>query len=160
MSLAENKFLEKWKLVHAIPLLKKDDPSVAFIYRPVSLLSRISKIGTYNLKHVYNFFHCNNFFYKYQAAWTGSVKCKMYLNINKGEESKGPIANKRIPSSLIRLSYIYICEINFRYFKTTFSLMETITWYWPHCISRKTCGSADRALVEVKTDLQINVVHL
>lgn len=43
MSLAENKFLENWKLMHAIPLLKKDDLSVAFIYRPVSLLSRISK---------------------------------------------------------------------------------------------------------------------
>lgn len=43
-SLAENKFPKKWKLAHVIQLFKKDDPSVASNYRPVSLLSCVSKL--------------------------------------------------------------------------------------------------------------------
>lgn len=71
-SLAENKFPKNWpwKLAHVIPLFKKDDPSVASNYRPVSLLSCVSKLlERIIFKHVYNFFHCNNLFYKYQAGF-------------------------------------------------------------------------------------------
>ena len=61
---------ESWKLAHVLPLFKKDDPSVTSNYRPVSLLSCVSKIfERVVFKHVYNFFHTNNLFYKYQAGF-------------------------------------------------------------------------------------------
>lgn len=67
-SLSENKFPKNWKLAHVIPLFKKGDPSVASSYRPVSLLSCVSKLMERLIfKHVYNFFH--NFFYKHQAGF-------------------------------------------------------------------------------------------
>lgn len=69
-SLVENSFPNYWKIAHVLPLFKKDDPSVASNYRPVSLLSCVSKIMERIIfKHVYNFFHENNLFYKYQAGF-------------------------------------------------------------------------------------------
>ena len=43
-SLSENMFPSFWKIAHVIPLFKKDDPSLVSNYRPVSLLSCVSKI--------------------------------------------------------------------------------------------------------------------
>ena len=69
-SLEKNSFPEFWKLAHVIPLFKKDDPSVASNYRPVSLLCCISKVMERIIfKHMYNFLHCNDLFYKYQAGF-------------------------------------------------------------------------------------------
>lgn len=69
-SLTSKTFPDCWKLAHAIPLFKKDDPSITSNYRPVSLLSCISKIFERILfKHIYNFLHANNLFHKYQAGF-------------------------------------------------------------------------------------------
>ena len=69
-SLSEKVFPSFWKLAHVIPLFKKDDPSVVSNYRPVSLLSCVSKIMERIIfKHVYNYFHCNGLFYQYQAGF-------------------------------------------------------------------------------------------
>ena len=54
----------------SIPLFKKDDPSVLTKYRPVSLLSCVSKIMERIIfKHVYYYFHCKGLFYQYQARF-------------------------------------------------------------------------------------------
>lgn len=69
-SLTENVYPNNWKIAHVLPLFKKDDPSVATNYRPVSLLSCVSKIMERIIfKHVYNYFIKNNLFYKYQAGF-------------------------------------------------------------------------------------------
>ena len=69
-TLSEKVFPSFWKLAHVIPLFKKDDSSVVSSYRPVSLLSCVSKIMERIIfKHVYNYFHCNGLFYQYQAGF-------------------------------------------------------------------------------------------
>lgn len=69
-SLVDNTFPCFWKIAHVIPLFKKDDPSLVSNYRPVSLLSCVSKImERIVFKHVYNYFHRNNLFYRYQAGF-------------------------------------------------------------------------------------------
>jgi hypothetical protein len=56
-SLCENTFPNYWKMAHVLPLFKKDDPSIKSNYRPVSLLSCVSKImERVVFKYVYNFF--------------------------------------------------------------------------------------------------------
>lgn len=63
-------FGEIYNIINVLPLFKKDDPSVATNYRPVSLLSCVSKIMERIIfKHVYNYFIKNNLFYKYQAGF-------------------------------------------------------------------------------------------
>ena len=42
-SLLEQSFCNCWKMAHVLPLFKKEDPSLACNYRPVSLLSCVSK---------------------------------------------------------------------------------------------------------------------
>ena len=70
LSLSENTFPTYWKMAHVLPLFKKDYPSVSSNYRPVSLLSCVSKIMERIIfKHVYNYFHFNHLFYKYQACF-------------------------------------------------------------------------------------------
>jgi hypothetical protein len=57
-------------MAHVLPLFKKDDPSITSNYRPVYLLSCVSKIMERVIfKHVYNYFHKNDLFYKYQAGF-------------------------------------------------------------------------------------------
>ena len=69
-SLKDCVFPKKWKLANVIPLFKKDDPAVLSNYRPVSLLSCVSKVmERIVFKHLYNYFHSNNIFYKYQAGF-------------------------------------------------------------------------------------------
>ena len=69
MSLRENTFPKFWKIAHVLPLFKKEDPSIKSNYRPVSLLSCVSKImERVVFKHVYNYFFQYNLFYKYQAG--------------------------------------------------------------------------------------------
>jgi hypothetical protein len=56
-SLSEKIFPQYWKVAHVLPLFKKDDPSIVSNYRPVSLLSCVSKIMERVIfKYVYNFF--------------------------------------------------------------------------------------------------------
>lgn len=69
-SLSDRIFPSFWKIAHVIPLFKKDDPSLVSNYRPVSLLSCVSKIMERIIfRHVYNYFHGNNLFYRYQAGF-------------------------------------------------------------------------------------------
>jgi hypothetical protein len=69
-SLLEKSFPNYWKEAHVLSLFKKDDRSIPSNYRPVSLLSCLSKIMERIIfKHVYNFFHMNNLLYKYQAGF-------------------------------------------------------------------------------------------
>ena len=69
-SLIENCFPKVWKFANVLPLFKKDYPSLASNYRPVSLLSCVGKImERIVFKNVYNHFHRNNLFYQYQAGF-------------------------------------------------------------------------------------------
>ncbi len=69
-SLRDCTFPSSWKISHVLPLYKKGDSSQMSNYRPVSLLSCVSKIMERIIfKHVYNYFHDNNLFYKYQAGF-------------------------------------------------------------------------------------------
>ena len=69
-SLSENIFPNSWKIAHVLPLFKKDDPCVATNYRPVSLLSCVSKVMERVIfKYLYNYFHKHDLFYKYQAGF-------------------------------------------------------------------------------------------
>lgn len=43
-SLSERSFPDCWKMAHVLPLFEKEDPSLSCNYRPVSLLSCVSKI--------------------------------------------------------------------------------------------------------------------
>ena len=66
----ENTFSHYWKIAHVLHLFKNDDPSFISNYRPVYLLSCVSKIMERVIfKHVYIYFHKNNLFYKYQAGF-------------------------------------------------------------------------------------------
>ena len=57
-------------LENVLPLYKKDDSSDVSNYRPVSLLSCVSKImERFIFKHLYNYFYENHLFYKYQAGF-------------------------------------------------------------------------------------------
>ena len=59
-----------WKIANVLPLYKKGDPSQVSNYRPVSLLSCVSKIMERIIfKHLYNYFYENDLFYKYQAGF-------------------------------------------------------------------------------------------
>ena len=94
-SLEENTFPEFWTLAHVIPLFKKDDPSVASTYRPVSLLSCISKVMERIIfKYMYNFLHCNDLFYKAGFLPGNSTVCQlieMYHNIVKSFDEENPV---------------------------------------------------------------------
>lgn len=70
MQIILNCIEELWKIAHVLPLYKKGDSSQMSNYRPVSLLSCVSKIMERIIfKHVYNYFYDNNLFYKYQAGF-------------------------------------------------------------------------------------------
>ena len=80
-SLLEKGFPSFWKLAHVIPLFKRDDPTVVSNYRPILLLSCVSKIMERIIfKYVYNYFlnHYNGLFYQYQAGFLPG-HCTVYL---------------------------------------------------------------------------------
>ena len=60
LSLHIGEFPEQWKLANVLPLFKKGDPHMVENYRPVSLLSCISKVFERVIfKHVFNFLRDN-----------------------------------------------------------------------------------------------------
>jgi hypothetical protein len=66
-SLHQNIFPTDWKLAHAIPLFKAGDKSFPSNYRPVSLLSCVSKIlENIFFKYIFNHLHENKLLYKFQ----------------------------------------------------------------------------------------------
>ena len=68
-SLSLKTFPDCWKSAHVLPPFKKDDLSVTSNYRPVSLLSCVSKMFEKIIfKHLHSFLYSNNLFYKYQVG--------------------------------------------------------------------------------------------
>jgi hypothetical protein len=58
-----------WKIAHVIPLFKNGDKSLPSNYRPVSLLSCVSKIFEINVfKNIFNHLHKNKLLYKFQSG--------------------------------------------------------------------------------------------
>ena len=54
-------FPEIWKQANVSPLYKKDDPSLACNYRPISLLSTVGKVMEKKFhKHIFNYFKDHN----------------------------------------------------------------------------------------------------
>ena len=69
-SFMEGKFSDIWKISNVVPLPKKGDSSDPSNFRPVSLLSNISKIQERIVfKHIYNFLMENDLLYKYQSGF-------------------------------------------------------------------------------------------
>ena len=71
-SLVTGIFPNKSKIANVLPLLKKDDPTIMDNYRPISLLTAISKLfEKVVFSQHYEYFHKNNLFYNSQY---GSLK--------------------------------------------------------------------------------------
>lgn len=69
-SLTDCAFPCSWKISYVLSIFKKGDSSQMSNYRPVSLLSCVSKVMERIIfKHMYIFFNENNLFYKYQAGF-------------------------------------------------------------------------------------------
>ena len=69
-SFREGSFAMNWKESSVLPLFKKGDKSQPSNYRPISLLSNISKIQERIVfKHIYNHLLENNLLYKYQSGF-------------------------------------------------------------------------------------------
>ena len=70
VSLSSSKVPSSWKLANVIPLFKKGEKSSANNYRPVSLLSCISKIlERIVFKHVFNYLRDINFISEHQSGF-------------------------------------------------------------------------------------------
>ena len=71
LSLQSCKFPREWKKAHVLPLHKKKERNILDNYRPVSLLSCISKILERAVfKHVFNYFRENFLISVYQSGLT------------------------------------------------------------------------------------------
>ncbi|MCG8095193.1 MAG: hypothetical protein JAZ17_16505 [Candidatus Thiodiazotropha endolucinida] len=69
-SFSEGCFAEIWKTSNVLPLYKKGDKSVLSNYRPISLLSGVSKLQERIVhKNMYNFLLEHNLLYKYQSGF-------------------------------------------------------------------------------------------
>ena len=69
-SLRLKKYPRSWKIAHVIPLFKNGDKSLPSNYRPVSLLSCVSKIFEKIVyKNIFNHLHKNKLLYKFQSGF-------------------------------------------------------------------------------------------
>ena len=69
-SLREKVFPSDWKIAHVIPLFKNGDKSLPSNYRPISLLSCVSKVlEKIIFKHVFNHLLENKLLYKFQSGF-------------------------------------------------------------------------------------------
>ena len=63
-------FPSDWKIAHVIPLFKNRDKSLPSNYRPISLLSGVSKVlEKIIFKHVFNHLLENKLLYKFQSGF-------------------------------------------------------------------------------------------
>ena len=70
MSFRMSKVPELWKKANVTPIHKKEDKDKVLNYRPVSILTTLSKImEKVVFKHVYNFFHANNLLTSHQSGF-------------------------------------------------------------------------------------------
>ena len=68
-SLVTGIFPNKLKIAKVLPLFKKDDPTIMDNYRPISLLTAISKLfEKVVFSQFYEYFHKNNLFYDSQCG--------------------------------------------------------------------------------------------
>ena len=64
------KYPRSWKIAHVIPLFKNGEKSLPSNYRPVSLLSCVSKIFEKNVfRNIFNHLHKNKLLYKFQSGF-------------------------------------------------------------------------------------------
>lgn len=71
LSLACNTFPNKWKLSNIVPIFKKNNPKFVENYRPISLLSVISKIFEKCIfKYLHNYIISNNIISRHQSGFT------------------------------------------------------------------------------------------
>ena len=69
-SLLEKVFPSDWKIADVIPLFKNGDKSLPSHYRPISLLSCVSKVHEKIIfKHVFNHLLENKLLYKFQSGF-------------------------------------------------------------------------------------------
>ena len=69
-SLNQSKVPRQWKLAHVCAIYKKKDPHDVSNYRPISLLSAVSKVLERIIhKHIFNFFLDNNFISSFQSGF-------------------------------------------------------------------------------------------
>ena len=69
-SLHQNIFPTDWKLAHVIPLFKAGDKSFPSNYRPISLLSCVSKLlEKIVFKHIFNHLQGNKLLCKFQSGF-------------------------------------------------------------------------------------------
>jgi hypothetical protein len=70
MTLSPQKYPRSWKIAHVIPLFKNGDKSLPLNYRPVSLLSCVSKIfEKIVFKNIFNHLHKNKLLCKFQSGF-------------------------------------------------------------------------------------------
>ena len=69
-SLRDKIFPNQWKIAHVISLFKSGDKSLPSNYRPVSLLSCVSKLlEKIVFKNIFNHLHSHNLLYKFQSGF-------------------------------------------------------------------------------------------
>jgi len=74
-SLQEMFFPDHWKVAHVIALFIKGDKSLPSNYRPVSLLSCVSKIlEKIVYKHIYNHLHIKKLVYKSSRVFCQNIQ--------------------------------------------------------------------------------------
>ena len=65
LSIMQKQFPSSWKFAKVVPLLKKGSPLEAKNYRPVALLSPLSKVAEKVIyEQMYSYFHRNNIFHQ------------------------------------------------------------------------------------------------
>jgi hypothetical protein len=68
MKIWQDSIIVDWKIAHVIPLFKNGDKSLPSNYRPISLLSCVSKVlEKFIFKHVFNHLLENKLLYKFQS---------------------------------------------------------------------------------------------
>ena len=80
LSISFGQFPSAWKIANVLPLFKKDNRQLKFNYRPVSLLSCLSKIcERVVFIHLYDFRAEIGFFYKFQSGFRPGDSTEMQL---------------------------------------------------------------------------------
>ena len=80
LSISFGQFPSAWKIANVLPLFKKDNRQLKFNYRPVSLLSCLSKIcERVVFIHLYDFLAEIGFFYKFQSGFRPGDSTEMQL---------------------------------------------------------------------------------
>ena len=70
LSLMLKKYPENWKYADVVPVFKKGDPKIVNNYRPISLLSIISKVFEKCVyKYIHNFINNNNLLSQHQSGF-------------------------------------------------------------------------------------------